>query len=1079
MPEERKLVTILFADVTGWTALGEALDPEDVRALMGRYYQHARRVIAEHGGTLEKFIGDATMAVFGLPHVHGNDAERALAAALALRAAVADDPLLAPHFALHAGVNTGEVATAHPAADPATADSLVTGDAVNTAARLYDAAEPGEVLASERTRTATEATFRFGERRLIAAKNKRQPVSAYPLLGPRPARRMTRPALVGRRRELAQLGLLRDAALEERHPQLVSIVAPAGTGKTRLLEEFLNRITPREGWRVATARCLPYGQTLTFWPLRGLLDELLGAAFTLEHVATAFAAGGLAQDDADRLAQLVLASLGVESTGEAAERESIFSAWRLLIEALAAQAPRIVVFEDLHWASDSLLDLVEHIMSPRTQAALLIVATSRPELLDRRLTWGGGRRSFTALALEPLREAQTRTLVGKLAKKLPEAAREQIVERSGGNPFFVIELTRALAERTLAGQATTPEGLPDTVHEAVQERLDLLSARERAVLQAAAVVGRTFRAATLQSLVEGGVSDGRSATGGIETALDELLARDLIAPAEGGGYTFRHILFRDVAYGTLARAERVRLHLAVAAWLEEFAQGRLDEFVELLAYHYREAVTVSRQSAVPLGVEVDTGRAVRYLERAGELASHAGLLAAAIGHLRAAIALAPTEEHARLYERLGDCAVMGDAAVEGYRHALELWREGGAADPLTGARLLRKLLVAYWTWRGSYRVPLEQEESDALHAEALRLAEEAGDEDELWRVRLAPLHAYTRLGTPAEREAERDTCAAAVAHFERRGDWPALWEALDAYAAYLQVLGAYEEALAASRRCLEWPDLPAWARSESQSMLVKTHFYRCEFDACLSAVREALAQVRPGDPLGPLGEAVDFAIWAAYLSGRWSDLEGLRPSQGLIRDEMRQAPGMVRGTTWFGYLPFLLVALAREDRPAADAAAGVLQGMLDPSHPETRWPRGVITAYLADDPTGFELDPKFPRLWGAALTLEYFAERGLPAPDWLIQKYLALGNDSAHAYALVAQALTSGDDAQLAAAIEAAEARHLVPLAARARITLAQRTGDPAPLDRARIVLEQLGDRQFLRQLEEVAAALKGSRDVG
>jgi class 3 adenylate cyclase/tetratricopeptide (TPR) repeat protein len=1079
MPEERKLVTILFADVTGWTALGEALDPEDARALMGRYYQHARRVIAEHGGTLEKFIGDATMAVFGLPHVHGNDAERALAAALALRAAVAEDPLLAPHFALHAGVNTGEVATAHPAVDPATADSLVTGDAVNTAARLYDAAEPGEVLASERTRTATEATFRFGERRLIAAKNKRQPVSAYPLLGPRLVRRMTRPALVGRRRELAQLGLLRDAALEERHPQLVSIVAPAGTGKTRLLEEFLNRINPREGWQVATARCLPYGQSLTFWPLRGLLDELLGGAFTLEHVAAAFAGGGLAQDDADRLAQLVLASLGVESTGEAAERESIFSAWRLLIEALAAQPPRIVVFEDLHWASDSLLDLVEHIMSPRTQAALLIVATSRPELLDRRPAWGGGRRSFTALALEPLREEQTRTLVGKLAKKLPEAGREQIVERSGGNPFFVIELTRALAERTLAGQVTTPEGLPDTVHEAVQERLDLLSTREREVLQAAAVVGRTFRAATLQSLVDGGASEGRSATGGIEAALDELLARELIAPTEGGGYAFRHILFRDVAYGTLARAERVRLHLAVAAWLEEFAQGRLDEFVELLAYHYREAVTVSRQSAVPLGVEVDTGRAVRYLERAGELASHTGQLAAAIGHLRAALALAPTEEHARLYERLGDCAVMGDAAVEGYRHALELWRTGGTADPLTGARLLRKLLIVYWTWWGSDTAPPDRAELDALHAEALRLAEEAGDEDELWRVRLAPLNGGVRQGTRAERESERDVCAAAVAHFERRGDWPTLWAALDSYAAYLQVLGEYEEAIAASRRCLEWPDLPAWARGETQSMLVKAHFYRCEFDACLSAAREALAQVRPGDPLGALAEGVNFAIWAAYLSGRWSDLEGLRPSQGLISEEAQQGPGMPRATLLVGYLPFLWVALAHEDRTAADAAAGVLHGMLDPSHPLTRWRRAVVAAYLADDPARFELDPMFPRASNTYFALEYFAERGLPAPDWLIQQYQADPLDSIKEYGLVAQAATSGDDAQLAAAIEAAEARHLVPLSARARIVLAQHTGDRAQLERARLVLEALGDRQFLRRLEEVAAALKRSREVG
>jgi class 3 adenylate cyclase len=272
MPEERKLVTILFADVTGSTALGESLDPEDVRALMARYYAHARRVIADHGGTLEKFIGDAVMAIFGLPQAHGNDAERALAAALALRAAVADDPLLADRLLLRSGVNTGEVvATRDPSAD----DFLVTGDAVNVAARLQQAANPGEILAGERTQAAGGVAFSFGEARSIEVKGKSRPLAVFPLVGPRPARALSRPPLVGRRRELAQLGLLRDAALEERHPQLVSIVAPAGTGKTRLLEEFLAGRDPAEGWQVATARCLPYGQTLTSWPLRGLLGELL------------------------------------------------------------------------------------------------------------------------------------------------------------------------------------------------------------------------------------------------------------------------------------------------------------------------------------------------------------------------------------------------------------------------------------------------------------------------------------------------------------------------------------------------------------------------------------------------------------------------------------------------------------------------------------------------------------------------------------------------------------------------------------------------------------------------------------
>ena len=286
-PDERKLVTILFADVTGSTALGEEIDPEDVRALMGRYYDHARQVVSDHGGTLEKFIGDAVVVVFGLPQAHGDDAERAVAAALALREAVDKDTVLRDQVTLRIGINTGEVVAT---SDPSSGDFLVTGDAMNVAARL--------------------------------------------------------------------------------------------------LEESLERLDPDEGWRVATGRCLPYGQALTYWPLRGLLTDLVGG-IERDRVIDSFVTGGYSPEDTARLADLVLAPLGIESEN-VTERESIFSAWRLLIETLAKDAPRIIVFEDLHWASDSLLDLVEHVMHPRTKAPLLMIAISRPELLDRRPTWGGG-----------------------------------------------------------------------------------------------------------------------------------------------------------------------------------------------------------------------------------------------------------------------------------------------------------------------------------------------------------------------------------------------------------------------------------------------------------------------------------------------------------------------------------------------------------------------------------------------------------------------------------------------------------------------------------------------------------------
>src|SRR5260221_36242 len=325
----------------------------------------------------------------------------------------------------------------------------------------------------------------------------------------RTARLVGRPPLIGRRQDLLQLDLLRMRTLEERRPQLVSIVAPAGTGKTRLLEEFLAQLDAADGFQVATARCLPYGQTLTYWPLRGLLTDLLGGEIGKPLVADAFGRGGQTAEDAARLADLVLATLGIEREG-VIDRESIFAAWRLLVEILVHQTPRIVVFEDLHWASESLLDLVEHLMHLRTQASFLIIVLSRPELLDRRPMWGGGRRNFTSLALEPLSDAQTRELVERLTTTdggLQETIRERIVQRSGGNPFFAIELVRGLTERGLAaGNVTTSEVLPDTVYEATLARLDLLPAAERAVLQVASVAGRDFRAAMLHVLL-GGRSD--------------------------------------------------------------------------------------------------------------------------------------------------------------------------------------------------------------------------------------------------------------------------------------------------------------------------------------------------------------------------------------------------------------------------------------------------------------------------------------------------------------------------------------------------------------------------------------------
>ncbi|HEX9268731.1 MAG TPA: adenylate/guanylate cyclase domain-containing protein, partial [Candidatus Limnocylindria bacterium] len=444
MAEERRLVTVLFADVTGSTALGEELDPEDVRALLRRYYDIAKDVVGEHGGTLEKFIGDAVMAVFGIPQAHGDDAERALAAALALRDRVRDAPELGERLPIRLGLNTGEV-VATP--DRTAGDFLLTGDAVNTAARIQQAGDPWTIHAGERTARAARGAFEFGPARALDAKGKRMPVRVREVLGRAERGRAPRVPLVGRSADLAQLELVARRAFSERRPFLVSLIAPAGTGKTRLLEEFLDQLPQVAGeTRVAIAQCLPYGQRLTYWPLRAVLYRLIGASEDAPPVevrerAQAWVREGGAERP-DVLANQLAGTVGA-GEGELSDRAALFAAWRAAIELAARREPLVIVFEDLHWSSDSLLDLVEFVMQPRGDAPILMLVLTRPELLDRRPAWGGGRRNHLALSLEPLAPDAVAELVRHLIESASPEIVERVVARSEGNPFYAGELVRS------------------------------------------------------------------------------------------------------------------------------------------------------------------------------------------------------------------------------------------------------------------------------------------------------------------------------------------------------------------------------------------------------------------------------------------------------------------------------------------------------------------------------------------------------------------------------------------------------------------------------------------------------------
>lgn len=1068
MPEERKLVTILFADVTNSTSLGESLDPEDMRALMGRYYEHARGVVASYGGTLEKFIGDAVMAVFGLPVAHDDDAERALAAALALREVTRQDAFLGMSFQLRMGINSGEVMAT---TDVSRSDFLVTGDTVNAAARLEQNASPGEILASERTAQAARMAFVFEEPREIQVKGKQLPLRVFPLKEKRTTRLVERPPFVGRKQDLLQLEVLRERTLEEERPQFISIIAPAGTGKTRLLEEFLAGFDPEEGFRVAAVRCLSYGETMAYLPLQGLLQELLGAEVSKEQVAARFIQGGYRPEDATRLADHVLSTLGLGSAEGNIDRELIFNAWRLLIETLSVQAPHVLYFENLHWASESLLDLVEHIASSRVQASLLVAVLSRSELLDRRPNWGGGRQNFTSLALQPLSAKRSRELVKRLAPDLPEGVREKIAERSEGNPFFTLEMVRGLAERGLADAAATTESLPDTVHAAVLARLDLLSRTERETLQVASIVNRTFTPTLLQQVLPAYSAEE------ITTALDGLLARDMIAPAAGGAFAFHHGLVLDVTYGTLSRAERIRLHKAIAASFLEEAGEHIDECVELLAYHYYKAIQLSKLSAVPQKLEVETERAIKFQVRAGELASRSGAFGEALTFFQNAIGLAGDAEKVALYEKLGDSLGYPWRVKirEAYQHALDLWRTLPERQPLAGARLIRKFLIL--STRLAFLEKVSTEVAEALWQEGLQLAEQAGDESELWWMRAASLFMIDDLRELSveemnQNERVRDLKQLAVQaadYFEQRQNWEALSEILDGYSLLQFRCGENKAAAVTIQRRLQLADLSFKERIDAISSIVSVSFLNGEYDAGRRVMEEALDNLRPGDPLEDLGNVIGAVIWIQYLTGRWSEVSRFRQSLDEVCKRVQDIEG-AGGPVANGYMALLLMALSRQDQAEVDALLGILR-KLQPGAFADREEPFLVSMYRDGDVSQFEAGKRGDSVAGLFIML--FIEH----EQWPTDEAMRLSNyyaDEMTLYASnIAKALMADDNEALAQAIDEAEAHHLIVHAARMRIVLAKRTGDRDQLKRARLVLEPLEDRLFLHKLREVEEMLQ------
>jgi class 3 adenylate cyclase len=652
--EERKVVTVLFVDLVGFTARAETLDPEDVQALLAFYHDRVRAELERYGGTVERLVGDGVMALFGAPVAHEDDPERAVRAACAIRDGFAelarDDPSRELHVRI--GVNTGEVLVALPAT-PGAGGTMSAGDAVNTAARLEAAAPVDGILVGEATHRATERSISYRERAPIAAKGKSQLVAAWEALEPRArfgaaARPLRGSPLVGRTHELDVLVGALARVRQERMPQLVTLVGVPGIGKSRLVSElfgFVDADPELIRWR--QGRSPPYGDGVTFWALAEMVKAEAGIveADAEEQAREKLrAAVALLEEEKRNRAERHLAPLvGLEGETDAQDRrEESFAAWRRWLEALAEQRPLILVFEDLHWADDHLLDFVDYLVEWVTGVPLLVVGTARPELLLRRPSWGGGKPNATTLTLPPLSDEETARLLHALLERsvLPAELQAQLLERAAGNPLYAEEFVR------MAGQRTTLEqlALPESVHGLIAARIDALHQDEKALLQDAAVVGRVFWADTLAAVEEHDPAELEALLHALERK--EFVRRERRSTLAGeSAYAFCHVLVRDVAYGQIPRGLRAEKHRLAAEWLTSL--HRSEDQAELVAHHYASALRLAQSARQDTQALVERTR--HALKHAGDRALGLNAFGPAGRYYRKALELSPAGDPVRPY----------------------------------------------------------------------------------------------------------------------------------------------------------------------------------------------------------------------------------------------------------------------------------------------------------------------------------------------------------------------------------------------------------------------------------------------
>jgi class 3 adenylate cyclase len=632
---ERKVVTVVFADLAGFTSHAESMDPEDVAALLDPYHARLKSELERFGGSVEKFIGDAVMAIFGAPVTHEDDAERAVRAALAIRDWAAEESI-----ELRVGVNTGEVlVTLGGSPDQGQAAA---GDAVNTAARLQTAAPVGEVLVGERTFRATERAIEYARMDPVQAKGKSNPLAVWRPVGARAfvgLERVHGAELVGRRRELDLLVGGLERARQERSAELVTLMGVPGIGKTRLVQELFERIEQEPEltyWR--HGRCLPYGEGVTFWALGEMVKAQAGI---LEGDAEEDAARKLRAAVDDPWVELHLRPLvGLSADTELGRdrRDEAFAAWRRFFEDLADERPLVLVFEDVHWADASMLDFIDYLVDWSSNVPLLAVCTARPELLTRRPGWGGGKPNALTISLSPLSDAETARLLGELLERsiLPADTQAGLLARTGGNPLYAEEFARATREHGGI------DHLPATVQGLIAARIDLLEPEQKALLQRAAIVGKTFWLGVVAELADYQQDAAEKALHVLERR--EFIRRERSSSVDGEvEYIFRHLLVRDVAYGQIPRAERAEGHLRAAEWIGSI--GRPEDHSEMLAHHYAQALELGELAGLERGAF--TPAAQRAFTDAGDRAFALNAFEAAARHYRSALQMLPEHEPGR------------------------------------------------------------------------------------------------------------------------------------------------------------------------------------------------------------------------------------------------------------------------------------------------------------------------------------------------------------------------------------------------------------------------------------------------